>query len=84
MEGLRGRLSHPLLSNVKMETSYKMDEGYSEDTRSQEDSDSPIGMDVGNESLLQPQIISAAGHPAEMLALSEADKAGMAMGRLGF
>lgn len=54
-----------------------MDEGYSEDTRSQDELDSPIGMDGGNENLLQSQIMSATGLPTAVLALSEAEKAGM-------
>ncbi len=66
-----------MIPNLKMESSYKMDEGYSEDTRSQDGLDSPIGMDPGGENLLQSQLMSATGLPAAVLALSEAEKAGM-------
>ncbi len=60
-----------------MEASYKMDEGYSEDTRSQDGCDSPMGMDSGGDGLLQSQIMSATGLSAAVLALSEAEKAGI-------
>lgn len=66
-----------MISNLKMEASYKMDEGYSEDTRSQDGSDSPMAMESGSDNLLQSQIMSATGLSAAVLALSEAEKAGM-------
>lgn len=66
-----------MIPNLKMEASYKMDEGYSEDTRSQDGLDSPIGVDSGSDNLLQSQLMSATGLPAVVLALSEAEKAGM-------
>ena len=67
-----------------MEASYKMDEGYSEDTRSQDELDSPMGMESGNENLLHSQVISATGLSTAVLALSEAEKAGMSPRRSHF
>lgn len=37
---------------AKMDTSYKVDEGYSEDTRSQDDSDSCLRMEPGGDDML--------------------------------
>lgn len=77
MESLHGRLPQTMISNLKMETSYKMDEGYSEDTRSQDGSDSPMATESGSDNLLHSRIMSATGLSATVLALSEAEKAGM-------
>ena len=38
--------------STKMDPSYKVDEGYSEDTRSQDDSDSPMRMEPGGDDVL--------------------------------
>ena len=80
MENFRGRLSQTFIPTLKMDSSYKVDEGYSEDTRSQDGLESPMGMDSqGPESanLLQPHIMSAAGLTSAVSSFSEAEKAGM-------
>ena len=69
-------LAFQRLTNIKMEPSYKIDEGYSEGTRSQEGLDSPMRMDTEEEqisSLLSPTI----SLQAAALALSENDRKGM-------
>lgn len=77
MESLHGRLPQTMVSNLKMEASYKMDEGYSEDTRSQDGSDSPMAMESGSDNLLHSRIMSATGLSAAVLAFSEVEKAGI-------
>ena len=63
-----------------MDTSYKMDEGYSEAPRSQDDPDSPTAMEQDGENLLlQPQVMTSAGISTAVSALSEAEKAGMSV-----
>ena len=57
--------------STKMYTSYKLDEGYSEDTRSQDDSDSPMRSEPGGDEMLQKEMISDA-----IIALSEGEKSG--------
>lgn len=76
MENLQARHAQEMIPRLKMEVSYKMDEGYSEDTRSQDGLDSPMGTESANENLLQSQLMSATGLPAAVLALSETEKAG--------
>ena len=77
MENFRGRLSQSMAPRFKMDSSYKVDEGYSEETRSQDGLDSPTDMDQDGENLLQDQMLSARGLSATVSALSEAEKAGM-------
>ena len=80
MEDLRTRLPATLVPNLKMESHYKVDEGYSEDTRSQDDLDSPMGMESGGETLLQSHVLSLAGLSAAVMNLNESEKAGMCGG----
>ena len=68
MEDYRERPFSPLLS-TKMDPSYKVDEGYSEDTRSQDDPDFPMRMEPDGEDML-PTHIDA------VMALSESDRSG--------
>lgn len=56
----------------KMDLSYKVDEGYSEDTRSQDDPDSPMRMDSGGDDVIPTQTILDA-----VMALGEGEKSGM-------
>ena len=77
MENFRGRISQSMVPHLKMDSSYKVDEGYSEETRSQDGLDSPTDMEQDGENLLQAQMLSARGLSTTVLALSEAEKAGM-------
>lgn len=70
MEGYHAR-DFPSMVSTKIYTSYKVDEGYSEDTRSQDDPDSPMRMDPGGDDLLQNQMVLDA-----VMALSEGEKTG--------
>ncbi|KAL8715318.1 MAG: hypothetical protein Q9225_006416 [Loekoesia sp. 1 TL-2023] len=57
-----------------MDPSLKIDEGYSEDARSQDDPDSPMRLDAMSEgSLSQPWSLSA-GIPPQIMALSETER----------
>lgn len=56
----------------KMDLSYKVDEGYSEDTRSQDELDSPMRMESGGDDVLPTQTIFDA-----VMALGEGEKSGM-------
>ena len=77
MEGLRGELPPSLVPHPKMDSSYKVDEGYSEDNRSQDGLESPTGMETDGGNLLQSHIMSADGLSSAVAALSETEKAGM-------
>lgn len=75
-EGFQPRIFPPMVS-TKMYPSYKVDEGYSEDTRSQDDPDSPMRMDAGRDDVLQTQIASDA-----VMALSDGEKSGKSFSTL--
>ena len=63
-----------MIPNLKMDPSYKVDEGYSEDTRSQDGLDSPMNMEAGSDG----QQLGIGGRlPSDVLALSEAERSGM-------
>lgn len=70
MEGYRTRAYPPMVS-TKMDPSYKVDEGYSEDTRSQDDPDSPMRMEPEGDDMLPTQTAFDA-----VMALSEGEKSG--------
>lgn len=77
MEKFGGQTSETIVPHLRMDSSYKVDEGYSEETRSQDSIDSPTGMEQDGENLLQSQMMSATGLSTAVLSLSEAEKAGM-------
>ena len=56
---------------TKMYASYKVDEGYSEDARSQDDPDSPMRMESGGDDMLQTQVAYNA-----VMALGDGEKSG--------
>lgn len=56
----------------RVDTSYKIDEGYSEDTRSQDEIDSPMKLESGSSTV--PSAIRLA--MGSVLSLSEEDKSG--------
>ena len=70
MEGFQARVFPPMVT-TKMYASYKVDEGYSEDTRSQDDPDSPMRMESGGDDMLQTQMAYNA-----VMALSDGEKSG--------
>ncbi|KAL8954634.1 MAG: hypothetical protein Q9183_007009 [Haloplaca sp. 2 TL-2023] len=57
-----------------MDAALKIDEGYSEDTRSQDDTDSPMRMDAMGDGALSQTWSSAAGVPHQIMSLSEAER----------
>lgn len=57
--------------SAKMDLSYKVDEGYSEDTRSQDDPDSPMRTESGGEEILPTQIAMDA-----VMVLGDGEKGG--------
>ena len=69
MDGFQARL--PPMVSSKMYSSYKVDEGYSEDARSQDDPDSPMRIDAGGDDVLRAQMASDAA-----MALSDGEKSG--------
>ena len=70
MEGFQARAFPPIVT-TKMYASYKVDEGYSEDTRSQDDPDSPMRMEPGGDDMLQTHMAYNA-----VMALSDGEKSG--------
>lgn len=63
----------------KVDPLLKIDEGYSEDTRSQDDPDSPMRMDALGESNLTQSWSSAAGVPHHIMMLSEVERSSKAI-----
>ena len=59
-----------------MDPSYKLDEGYSEDTRSQDGLESPT-VEMGNDVLLASQLGVEGVLPSGVMALSEAERSGV-------
>ncbi|KAL8826687.1 MAG: hypothetical protein Q9170_007306 [Blastenia crenularia] len=57
-----------------MDPSLRIDEGYSEDARSQDDPDSPMGVDAMSEGVLSQPWSAAVGIPPEILSLSETER----------
>ena len=70
MEGYQARSFSPMVS-PKMDPSYKVDEGYSEDARSQDDTDSPMRTDSGGDDILPTQMTFDT-----VMALGEGEKSG--------
>ncbi|KAL8666096.1 MAG: hypothetical protein Q9168_007565 [Polycauliona sp. 1 TL-2023] len=60
----------------KMDSSSKIDEGYSEDTRSQDGADSPMRMDSVGDASLQQSWSSTAGVSHQIMSLGEAERSG--------
>ena len=65
-----------IIPNLKMDPSYKLDEGYSEDTRSQDGLESP-NVEMGNDALLASQLGVGGVLPPGVMALSEAERSGV-------
>ena len=79
MEGSRSSARSFDLERImaaKTELSYKVDEGYSEETRSQEGIDSPMRMDAGDDSAIVAQLPLGASLQDAVLALGENERRG--------
>lgn len=81
MEALRDGSTHRIHAfgrpmSVKMEPAYKVDEGYSEETKSQEGTDSPIPMDADDENAILGQFPLGSGLQDAVLALGENERKG--------
>ena len=63
----------------KMDPSLRIDEGYSEDTRSQDGAESPMRMDPIGEGSLTQSWSSTAGVSHQIMSLSEVERSGMTM-----
>ena len=61
---------------AKMESSYKVDEGYSEETRSQEGMDEAMRIDTGDEGAIFDQFPLSVGLQDAVLALGENERRG--------
>ncbi|KAI4215858.1 MAG: hypothetical protein LQ351_001846 [Letrouitia transgressa] len=66
-------LSQPLMT-PKMDPSFKIDEGYSEDARSQDDPDSPMKMESSVADIFSSPWAMGGSIPEQILALSESDR----------
>ncbi len=60
-----------------MDTSFKVDEGYSEESRSQDDLDSPMRSESISDETVTVPINDPPTLPPAILALSEAERSGM-------
>lgn len=67
------------LGPPKMDPALRIDEGYSEDTRSQDEADSPMRMDPVAEGTLSQSWSSTAGVSHQIMSLSETERSGMIM-----
>lgn len=59
-----------------MDTSFKVDEGYSEETRSQDGSNTPSDLDLTRADMASAAISSMARLPQSVLTLNEAQRSG--------
>ncbi len=71
------RLYQPGFATSKMDSSFKLDEGYSEETRSQDDSDSPMRFESVSDETVSVPLNAPPALPPAILALSEAERSGM-------
>lgn len=67
-------LYQPGFAHPKMDPSLRIDEGYSEDTRSQDDPESPMRLDSINEGALSQTWSGPAGIPPQIMSLSETER----------
>lgn len=66
----------PRFVHSKIDPSLRIDEGYSEDTRSQDDPDSPMRLDSINEGALSQPWSAPGGIPPQIMSLSETERSG--------
>ena len=66
----------PIYAVSKMDMSFKLDEGYSEETRSQDSFDSPMRLGSLSDEALTMSENAAPALPPAILALSEAERSG--------
>lgn len=67
--------SHPPLPRTSLQTTFKLDEGYSEETRSQAESDSAFQSPSRSEEVAM--VSADLGIPAWITSLGEAERSGM-------
>ena len=79
MEGYPTAFGPRPYSTATTNAPFKIDEGYSEDTRSQDDEDSALGIEprLGEPMTMAPP--SNAGLPENVLTLSEAERSGIVL-----
>lgn len=71
--------SHPALPNPSLQTTFRLDEGYSEETRSQAESDSAIQSPSRSEEVAM--VSADLGIPAWITSLGESDRSGTSLAR---
>ncbi len=76
----QARLYQGNVRSCELVPAFKVDEGYSEDTRSQDDVDLPAKYELMAADMAMP-IRMLAGLPEGIMALSEAERSGMFMTR---
>ena len=85
MDGFSGNLlSQPQLCRppyppTTMEMPFKVDEGYSEDTRSQDEGDTPMGIEPRVEEMMGMVMPPLAGLSDAVMTLNEAERSGEAV-----
>lgn len=72
----QGRTYQSAFATSKMDLSFKVDEGYSEETRSQDDLDSPMRLESISDETVTVPINDPPALPPAILALSEAERSG--------
>lgn len=77
----QARLYHGNIRPCEIMPAFKVDEGYSEDNRSQDDADSPAKFEVMASDMNRPTRMLA-GLPEGIMALSEAERSGMLVAAL--
>lgn len=72
-----GPIYHKKYLSPCVDPSFKVDEGYSEETRSQDDVDSPMRLDSGSDEMKTIPVPMVASLPEGIMALNEAERSGM-------
>lgn len=72
-----GPIYHKNYLSPCVDPSFKVDEGYSEETRSQDDVDSPMRLDSASNEMKTIPVPMVASLPEGIMALNEAERSGM-------
>ena len=72
----QAHLYQPGFATSKMDASFKLDEGYSEETRSQDGLDSPMRLESVTDETITVPMSAPPSLPPAILALSEAERSG--------
>ena len=70
------RICQPPCPVSSRQTPFRLDEGYSEETRSQDDDDSTMGTEPGGSGPIATSLSPLAGLPDAVMALTEAERSG--------